>query len=144
MADGVNYHETLFKTSDGRTVAGFMLDTNYGTEGSNLKIGVGMPYGETEFAMQPVSEQMRYAAMNGRNVLGGVNADFYDMSTGEPEGLYIQDGQELHAWERPPIPHAFPIVHSSECSKTAPQLWEAKKSTCNIRISCNRQSAETF
>lgn len=99
VADGVNYHETLFKTSDGRTVAGFMLDTNYGTEGSNLKIGVGMPYGETEFAMQPVSEQMRYAAMNGRNVLGGVNADFYDMSTGEPEGLYIQDGQELHAWD---------------------------------------------
>lgn len=36
VADGVTYEEALFKTEDGKTVAGFMLDTNYGTEGSNL------------------------------------------------------------------------------------------------------------
>ena len=51
VADGVSYEQATFKTEDGRTVAGFILDTDYGAEGSNLKIGVGMPYGETEFAM---------------------------------------------------------------------------------------------
>lgn len=98
VADGVTYEEALFKTEDGRTVAGFMVDTNYGTEGSNLHIAVGMPNNGTEFAMQRVSDQMRYAAIDGRNVLAGVNADFYNMSTGEPEGLFVKDGIQVHAW----------------------------------------------
>ena len=99
VAQGLDYEQVLFKTSDGRTVAGFMLDTNYGAEGSDLKIGVGLPYGETAFGMQPVSEQLRYATLNGRNVLAGVNGDFYNTSTGEPEGVVVQDGQQLHAWD---------------------------------------------
>lgn len=98
VADGVTYEEAMFTTSDGRTVAGFMIDTNYGAEGSGLKFGVGTPYDGEEYGMQPVSQQLRYAAMSGRNVLAGVNADFYNMSTGEPEGLLVKDGKEIHAW----------------------------------------------
>ena len=98
VADGVTYEEAMFTTSDGRTVAGFMIDTNYGAEGSDLKFGVGTPYDGEEYGMQPVSQQLRYAAMGGRNVLAGVNADFYNMSTGEPEGLLVKDGKEIHAW----------------------------------------------
>ena len=68
VAEGLNYEQVTFKTADGSTVAGFMLDSNYGAEGLNLKIGVGMPYGETEIGMQPVSGQLYDAFLNGRNV----------------------------------------------------------------------------
>ena len=103
VAEGLNYEQVTFKTADGSTVVGFMLDSNYGAEGSNLKIGVGMPYGDTEIGMQPVSGQLYDAFLNGRNVLGGVNGDFYDMSTGEPDGVYIQDGVQIHGWAESPI-----------------------------------------
>lgn len=101
VAEGVTYKEAMFKTSDGKQVAGFMLDTNYGQEGSDLKIAVGMPYDGNEFGMQPVSQQMSYAAASGKNAVAGVNADFYNMSTGEPEGLVIRNGVEIHGWSSP-------------------------------------------
>ena len=134
VADGVTYEEALFKTEDGKTVAGFMLDTNYGTEGSNLHIAVGMPNNGTEFAMQRVSDQMRYAAIDGRNVLAGVNADFYNMSTGEPEGLVVKNGIQVHAWtpsaeisSRLPYRTFFGILKDGTAIIGDEEVYEANK-----------------
>lgn len=36
--------------------------------------------------------------MDGKNVVAGVNADFFNLSTGEPEGLFVKNGITVHNW----------------------------------------------
>lgn len=84
--------------------------------------------------MQRVSDQMRYAAIDGRNVLAGVNADFYNMSTGEPEGLVVKNGIQVHAWtpsaeisSRLPYRTFFGILKDGTAIIGDEEVYEANK-----------------
>ena len=100
-AAGVTETEYSTQTEDGKPVRYFVLDTAYGLPGSHLKIGVGLPNNGTSFGMQKLTEQLAAIRAGGTNVLAGVNGDFYNMVTGEPEGLFVKDGVPLHGWSAP-------------------------------------------
>lgn len=48
---------------------------------------------ETINAMETVGKQAEREILKGNNVVAGINADMYDMSTGMPIGLMIKDGK---------------------------------------------------
>lgn len=99
LISGLVYEEIKFTTGDGRTVSAFILDTDYGTAGSSIRFGIGVPDNDiSAYGRQKVSEQIRCAAASGKNVLAGINADFFNLSTGEPEGLLVKDGLTIHDW----------------------------------------------
>ena len=51
----------------------------------------------TGFQMANVLDTANDAVEEGKQVVAAVNADFFDMGTGEPSGNVLIDGQELHA-----------------------------------------------
>lgn len=84
--------------------------------------------------MQRVSDQMRYAAIDGRQCTGRRNADFYNMSTGEPEGLVVKNGIQVHAWtpsaeisSRLPYRTFFGILKDGTAIIGDEEVYEANK-----------------
>lgn len=52
---------------------------------------------KSTWGLQTVPDQIDAAEKaTGKNIVGGINADFYNMSTGEPAGILIMDGEIKH------------------------------------------------
>lgn len=52
---------------------------------------------KSTWGLQTVSNQVKAAEKaTGKNVVGAINGDFYNMSTGEPAGVLIMDGEVKH------------------------------------------------
>ncbi|MDR0692040.1 MAG: phosphodiester glycosidase family protein [Prevotellaceae bacterium] len=58
----------------------------------NIFIEASMPDGDIKFGMQRMTEQAIYADRDGHKVWAGVNADFYNMTTGVPQGIVYRNG----------------------------------------------------
>ena len=50
-------------------------------------------YNGSKWKMQRVSDQAKAAQKAGYNVVAGINADFYNMSTGQPAGALVMEGK---------------------------------------------------
>ena len=61
---------------------------------STTKIIAGYAdYNGSKWKMQRVTEQAKAAEKAGYNVVAGINADFYNMSTGQPLGALVMEGK---------------------------------------------------
>lgn len=67
---------------------------------SNLSIVSGVPNGSYP-GLQTLTGQAEHVSKPGHVVVGGINADFFDTSTGDVMGLFIRDGEVLHTGSRP-------------------------------------------
>lgn len=87
IAPGVEETTLTMDGKIGRQSA-FIMDV--AAENSDVVLKAGLPNGN-EFGLQTVREQASHLSKQGHIVVGGVNADFFDMSNGIPEGTVIQD-----------------------------------------------------
>lgn len=55
-------------------------------------IVVGNWHDTTKYNLAYLSRQVYYAKQNGKKVVAGFNGDFFNTSTGEPQGCFIKDG----------------------------------------------------
>lgn len=100
VAPGVVYEEHLYYDADGNPVRAYMITVKKGS----ATIATSMPGDEATIGrVTTVLEQVQAAAANGKNVVAGINADFFDMGgSNNMEGLCIRDGKVLHgACDRP-------------------------------------------
>ncbi|MDZ5017168.1 phosphodiester glycosidase family protein, partial [Clostridium perfringens] len=58
----------------------------------NVSIEAATPNDESAYGLQPVRKQAEPLLAKGEQVVAGVNADFYNMATGEPVGIFVKDG----------------------------------------------------
>ncbi|WP_461225512.1 phosphodiester glycosidase family protein [Lacticaseibacillus suihuaensis] len=65
--------------------------------GGQATIAAALPNDGTKVGMQTVRGMANAAIEHGQNVVAAVNADFFNMATGEPHGTVIEKGVELHA-----------------------------------------------
>lgn len=96
IAPGVEETTLTMDGKIGRQSA-FIMDV--AAENSDVVLKAGLPNGN-EFGLQTVREQASHLSKQGHIVVGGVNADFFDMSNGIPEGTVIQDRKVLKAGKR--------------------------------------------
>lgn len=61
-----------------------------------LQLQPGMTNGKV-YGMEGVSKMAADVDRGGNRVIAGINADFYDMSTGIPHGLFMGDGEILNS-----------------------------------------------
>lgn len=66
----------------------------------DLAIETGIPNGKYP-GMQTLTGQAKQVSKPGHVVVGGINADFYNMSTGEVVGLFVHNKEWLHMSTRP-------------------------------------------
>lgn len=85
---------------------GYILDVDAGNfaSGDIQIVACYKDHAYDSFGLQTVTDQAKaYERDNpGKKVVGGINADFFNMNTGEPAGAFVMDGTVYHeAYGRP-------------------------------------------
>ncbi|MGX5817871.1 phosphodiester glycosidase family protein [Chitinophaga lutea] len=111
IADSTNlmaqvFYDTLFQVSpgvmetdihylnkEGYTMHVFILEVD--ANHPSLKLKAGMPYNVSNYAMQTIPDMAKYIQTATSKVVAGVNADFFNTSTGEPRGILVKDGKVI-------------------------------------------------
>lgn len=62
---------------------------------NRLALKTSTPFDKDTFAMQTVQQQIKQRKRPNEKVLAGINADFFNMQTGEPVSMSIHDGKTL-------------------------------------------------
>lgn len=64
---------------------------------SNTQLVAGTPNDSTGTGLQTVRDQANAAIIHGQQVVAAVNADFFNMANGTPNGNVVKNGTEVHA-----------------------------------------------
>ncbi|KZZ84159.1 hypothetical protein AS29_013285 [Bacillus sp. SJS] len=91
IAPGIEQESVTIGSSRGRQEA-FVMNVDLNAQ--NLDIDAGLPNGK-DLGMQPVRQQAAAVSKPGQVVIGAFNGDFYNMSSGIPNGTVIHDGRIL-------------------------------------------------
>jgi exopolysaccharide biosynthesis protein len=100
------FSDTIFQVSEGiqETDVHYLSKTGYSMHmfimeidlnNPKLKLEAATPYNVDAYAMQTVPDMAKYLEPAEGRVLAGVNADFFNTSTGEPRGILIRNGKVL-------------------------------------------------
>lgn len=95
LAPGVKEKHYSFEGKDGKKIESFVVDVD--VHNPSVSIEAGTPNDGEAFDLQPVRKQAEAANGDNHTVVAAVNADFYNMATGEPHGIVYKDGQAIKA-----------------------------------------------
>lgn len=124
VAPGVTYEERLYRDENGKPVRAYLMTVAKGAAtvatclpGDKATIGT---YGT-------ILEQVSAAKANGKKVVAGINADFFE---GTMLGLCVRDGALLHTADGRPWfgvkKDGTPVIgNASEYDKNSADLWTA-------------------
>ncbi|MBH9964797.1 phosphodiester glycosidase family protein [Rossellomorea oryzaecorticis] len=90
LAPGVKEKHYSFEGSDGKKIESFVVEVD--VQNPSVSIEAGTPDDGEEYGLQPVRQQASAADGENHKVVAAVNADFYNMATGEPNGILFKDG----------------------------------------------------
>lgn len=93
VAPGVEETDIHYLSMKGLTMRMFLFKVDLKEEGVSLNPLT--PYGSSGFGMQTIPEMMNWLEIPGKKVVAGVNADFFNMSTGEPRGIVYLHGEAI-------------------------------------------------
>lgn len=93
VVEGVKATEIAYLSEKGLSMKIFIFEVDL--KNPDILIEASSPNDEPKFAMQPMTKQAKYVDTEGHKVWAGVNADFYNMSTGEPRGVFYKKGVAL-------------------------------------------------
>ena len=124
LAPGVVEKHYSFEGKDGKKIESFVVDVD--VHNPSAAIEAGTPNDGTAFGLQPVRQQAAAADSENHKVVAAVNADFYNMATGEPNGIVYKDGQAVKA-QYTPSEKFFGITKSGEAVIGDGALYEGMK-----------------
>lgn len=93
LAPGVKEKHYTFESKEGEKLESFVVEVDM--QNPSVTIEAGTPNDGTAFGLQPVRLQASAANKKNHQVVAAVNADFYNMATGEPLGFAYKDGQAV-------------------------------------------------
>ncbi|MET3729578.1 exopolysaccharide biosynthesis protein/Icc-related predicted phosphoesterase [Fictibacillus halophilus] len=93
IAPGVEEKQYSFESKEGKKIESFVVEVD--VHNPNVAIEAGTPNDEDAFSLQPVRAQANAANGENHQVVAAVNADFYNMATGEPHGVVYKDGRAI-------------------------------------------------
>lgn len=93
VTDGVRAGEISYLSEIGRAMKIFVFEVDL--HHPKIDIIASAPKNENAFGMQRMTLQAAAADSEARKVWAGVNADFYDMNTGVPRGVFYRQGVAL-------------------------------------------------
>ncbi|GGB64486.1 phosphodiester glycosidase family protein [Fictibacillus barbaricus] len=93
LAPGVKEKHYSFESKEGKKIESFVVEVD--VHNPNVAIEAGTPNDGDAFGLQPVRTQANAANEENHQVVAAVNADFYNMATGEPHGIVYKDGRTI-------------------------------------------------
>ncbi|MBC9797429.1 phosphodiester glycosidase family protein [Sinomicrobium weinanense] len=99
VAPGVEETDIHYLSMKGLTMRLFILKADLEHEGVSL--APLTPYGSTGYAMQTVPEMLKWPDEPGQKAVAAVNADFFNMETGEPRGIVHINGEAIRTTPLP-------------------------------------------
>jgi exopolysaccharide biosynthesis protein len=90
VVEGVKATEIKYLSSTGLAMKAFVFEIDLLNPG--VKIEASTPNNAPGYAMQRMTKQATYEDFNGHKVWAGINADFYNMTTGVPQGVLHKEG----------------------------------------------------
>lgn len=90
LAPGIVEKGYSFIDSTGKRIESFVIEVDSMNE--KVSIEATTPNDENSYGLQTVRKQSEALIAKGEQVVAGVNADFYNMATGEPRGVLVKDG----------------------------------------------------
>ncbi|MFD2555259.1 phosphodiester glycosidase family protein [Sphingobacterium tabacisoli] len=90
IVDGVTATEISYISKTGLAKKIFVIETDL----TNPQVGieVSTPNNSAQFGMQPMTKQATFEDFEGHKVWAGINADFYNMTNGTPQGIVYKEG----------------------------------------------------
>lgn len=99
IAPGVTEHEVVTNNSSGNDQKiDYLCEVDLkGTSTTKIVAGYGADYSADSWGLTSTTAQAAgYEAKTGETVVAGINADFFNMATGEPMGALVMDGDVKH------------------------------------------------
>ncbi|WP_082153182.1 phosphodiester glycosidase family protein [Levilactobacillus koreensis] len=95
LASGIKETKVTYKNTAGDRTVMHSVSVDLKDKTAGLYAGT-MDDGK-DIGLQTVRGEAEAAIKNGHQVVAGLNADFFNMGTGEPSGSVVKDGVEIHA-----------------------------------------------
>lgn len=93
LAPGVQEKHYSYENQEGKKIESFVVDVDLQNPG--VSVEAGTPNDKDAYGLQPVRAQAKAADSENHKVVAAVNADFYNMATGEPHGVIYKDGRAV-------------------------------------------------
>ncbi|MBD8390179.1 phosphodiester glycosidase family protein [Dysgonomonas sp. BGC7] len=93
VTDGVKATEIHYLSQKGLAMKIFIFEVDL--KNPDILIEASSPKDKPIYAMQQMTKQATFVDKEGHKVWAGVNADFYNMSTGEPRGVFYKKGTAI-------------------------------------------------
>ncbi|SFU68230.1 Predicted protein [Porphyromonadaceae bacterium KHP3R9] len=90
VINGVEATEVKYLSMKGLAMKLFVMEVDLTKP--NIAIVASMPNNKNEFGMQQMTAQAKAYDSDSTMVWGGINADFYNMTTGVPQGIVYRNG----------------------------------------------------
>lgn len=99
VAPGVEETDIHYLSMKGLTMRIFILKADLKQEGVSL--APLTPYGSKGYAMQTIPDMLKWLDEPQQKAVAAVNADFFNMTTGEPRGIVHIDGEAVRTTPLP-------------------------------------------
>lgn len=93
LTQGVQTTEFKYLSMDGKATKLFIFQIDLSTPGVGIEAST--PFNKPGYDRQEMTLQATYEDQPGHRVWGGVNGDFFNMDTGEPQGILYKDGKAI-------------------------------------------------
>lgn len=93
LTEGVQTTEFNYLSMEGKATKLFIFEIDLNTPG--LGIEASTPFNKPDFDRQEMTLQATYEDQPGHQVWGGINGDFFNMDTGQPQGVLYKNGQAI-------------------------------------------------
>jgi len=90
LTPGVQATEMKFLSMEGVAMKVFFFEIDLNEP--SVSIEASSPNNKNQFAMQAMTKQATFVDAPGHMVYGGINADFFNMSNGQPRSIFYKNG----------------------------------------------------
>ncbi len=95
VAPGLKQNQFVY-TDGGNRNACFTLE--FDPKDPQITLAAGTPGDGDFYRLSTVRDMAEAALVNGKHVVAAMNSDMYNTSTGEPWGVVVKDGREIHGY----------------------------------------------
>ncbi|MBB4037040.1 exopolysaccharide biosynthesis protein [Dysgonomonas hofstadii] len=122
VTSGVTATEIKYLSQTGLAMKVFVFEVDLTNQ--NISIEASMPKGGTSFGMQQMTKQATYVDKDGHKVWAGVNADFYNMTTGVPQGIVYRNGTAVKTTFQDAVCTYFAITKDGKAIVAGQDVFE--------------------